>query len=299
MTIVTHVGWIGLGAMGGPMAACVAGAGHAITAYDIDPARARELEGDGVEPAASAAEAARGADALVVMVATPEQVESVLFGADGAAGSLQPGAIVVIMATVGPAPVARWASALSERRVDVVDAPVSGGVARAGGGDLLIMVAGAAGAIRRVQPLLDAMARSAPVVGESPGDGQKVKLVNQLLCGVHIAVAAEALAFAEALDLDARACWEVIRDGAAASFMLDDRGARMLDGDFTVPKSALEIFVKDLGLVTGAARERAYPSPLAAAAEQLYLAGSRAGLGRLDDSSIITLLRGRLAPHER
>jgi 3-hydroxyisobutyrate dehydrogenase len=294
---MTHVAWIGLGAMGGPMAAAVARAGHATTAYDIDPARAGALAADGVKPAASAIEAARGADALVVMVATPEQVESVLFGDDGAAGSLEPGTVVVIMATVGPAPVERWASELSGRAIDVVDAPVSGGVARASAGDLLIMVAGRAQAVRRIQPLLDAMARSAPVVGQSPGDGQKVKLVNQLLCGVHIAAAAEALAFAEALGLDARACWKVIREGAAASFMLDDRGARMLDGAFEQPKSALDIFVKDMGLVTEAARQSTYPAPLAAAAEQLYLAGSRAGLGRLDDSSAITLLRGRPAPH--
>ena len=137
------------------------------------------------------------------------------------------------------------------------------------------------------------MARSAPVVGEAPGDGQKVKLVNQLLCGVHIAAAAEALAFAEAMDLDARACWEVLRDGAAASFMLDDRGARMVEGTFDDPKSALDIFVKDMGLVTDAGRRHAYPTPLAAVAEQLYLAGHRAGLGRLDDSSLINVLRGR------
>ena len=114
---------------------------------------------------------------------------------------------------------------------------------------------------------------------------------------MHIAAAGEALAFAEAIGLDARACWEVIREGAAASFMLDDRGERMLDDAFTPPKSALEIFVKDMGLVTAAAREHAYPSPLAAVAEQLYVAGKRAGLSRLDDASIITLLRG--SPHER
>jgi 3-hydroxyisobutyrate dehydrogenase/putative dehydrogenase len=196
------------------------------------------------------------------------------------------------MATVGPAPVARWAATLAERDVELVDAPVSGGVARAGEGDLLIMVSGNEAAIERVQPLLDALARNAPVVGSEPGDGQKVKLVNQLLCGVHIAAAGEALAFAEAMGLDARACWEVIRDGAAASFMLDDRGARMLDDEVEPAKSAMEIFVKDMGLVTGAARENGYPSPLAALAEQLYLAGSRAGLGRLDDSSIIRLFRG-------
>jgi 3-hydroxyisobutyrate dehydrogenase/putative dehydrogenase len=158
------------------------------------------------------------------------------------------------------------------------------------------MVAGGAHAVRRIQPLLDVMARSAPVVGESPGDGQKVKLVNQLLCGVHIAAAAEALAFAEAMGLEARACWEVIRTGAAASFMLDDRGARMVEGAFEEAKSALDIFVKDMGLVGEAARQSTYPAPLAAAAEQLYRAGSRAGLGRLDDSSIIGLCRGRPGP---
>jgi 3-hydroxyisobutyrate dehydrogenase/putative dehydrogenase len=144
-----------------------------------------------------------------------------------------------------------------------------------------------------VRPVLDALARSAPVVGDAPGDGQKVKLVNQLLCGVHIAAAAEGLAFAEALGLDARACWEVLRDGAAASFMLDDRGGRMVDGAFDDVKSALDIFVKDMGLVTGAAREHDYTAPLATAAEQLYAAGRRAGLGRRDDSSLIEVLRGR------
>jgi 3-hydroxyisobutyrate dehydrogenase/putative dehydrogenase len=275
--------------MGAPMATAVAAAGHALRAYDIDPARA---EGHGIEPASSAADAAAGADVLVVMVATPEQVEDVLFGDGRAAASLEPGAIAMIMATVGPAPVARWAETLAELRVELIDAPVSGGVARAEAGDLLIMVAGDAGAIGRAQSLLDAMARSAPVVGPSPGDGQKVKLVNQLVCGIHIAAAGEALAFAEALGLDARATWEVIRDGAAASFMLEDRGRRMLDGAFTEPKSAIEIFVKDMGLVIEAARERGFPSHLATVAERLYVTAGRSGLGRLDDSSIITLYRG-------
>jgi len=287
---MTRVGWIGLGAMGAPMAACVARAGHQIVAFDIDSSRAQALAGDGVEAAATVADAVSGADVLVLMVATPEQVEDVLFGDGEAAGALRPGATVVIMATVGPAPVAAWAQRLPG--VDVVDAPVSGGVARAADGDLLIMVGGAEAVVERVRPLLDAMARSAPLVGPEPGDGQKVKLVNQLLCGVHIAAAAEGLAFAEAIGLDARACWEVIRDGAAASFMLDDRGARMLDDAFEDPKSALDIFVKDMALVTDAARQNAYPAPLATVAEQLYVAGRRAGLGRLDDSSLIKILRG-------
>jgi 3-hydroxyisobutyrate dehydrogenase len=286
-----RVGWVGLGAMGSPMAGCLARAGFAVTAYDIDPARAHALAADGVAPAASIAEAAAGCDVLGVMVATPDQVESVLFGDDPAADALPPGAVVVVMATVGPAPVRGWAQRLGEKQVDLVDAPVSGGAARAGAGDLLIMVGGTASAVDRVRPLLDAMARTAPHVGTAPGDGQKVKLVNQLLCGVHIAAAAEALAFAETLDLDPAATWEVLRGGAAASFMLDDRGGRMVHGTDQV-NSALDIFVKDMGLVLDAARENSYPAPLASAAEQLYLAGRRAGLGRRDDSSVIDVLRG-------
>jgi 3-hydroxyisobutyrate dehydrogenase len=219
----------------------------------------------------------------------------VLFGDDPAASALAPGTVVLVMATVGPAAVQHWAGRLAEQQVVVVDAPVSGGVARAAGGDLLVMVGGPQTAVERVQPLLDAMASSAPVVGSAPGDGQKVKLVNQLLCGVHIAVAAEALAFAEALHLDPAATWEVIRGGAAASFMLDDRGERMVHGSDET-KSALDIFVKDMGLVLDAARASSYPAPLASAAEQLYLAGRRAGFGRHDDSTVIEILRGGPSP---
>jgi 3-hydroxyisobutyrate dehydrogenase len=291
---VTRVGWIGLGAMGSPMAACVARAGCDTTAYDIDPARARALAGDGVQPATTVSEAAAGAEVLVLMVATPGQVESVLFGEDPAADALSSGATVVVMATVGPAPVERWSRRLAQRQIDLVDAPVSGGAARAAAGDLLIMVGGPEPAVRRVQPLLDAMARTAPHVGTTPGDGQKVKVVNQLLCGVHIAVAAEAIALAEAMQLDPAATWEVVRGGAAASFMLDDRGARMVQSTDEV-KSALDIFVKDMGLVTDAARASSFPAPLASAAEQLYLAGHRAGLGRRDDSAVIEVLRGTLS----
>jgi len=290
------VGWVGLGAMGSPMAVRVAGAGHAVVAYDRDHRRATELARTGIQPVTSVADAAAEADVLVVMVATPAQAESVLFGGDSAASALKPGSVVLLTATVGPAPVHGWASRLASQSLDLVDAPVSGGVARAATGELLMMVSGARDAVERVQPLLDAMASKSPIVGAVPGDGQKVKLVNQLLCGVHIAAAAEALAFAEALGLDAHTCWEVVRHGAAASFMLDDRGRRMVEGSFEQAKSALDIFVKDMGLVTDAARANIYPAPLAAAAEQLYLAGGRAGLGPLDDSSVIEVLRGQPRP---
>lgn len=291
------VGWIGLGAMGAPMSACVARAGHQVTAYDIDPARAVALADEGIAAAATVVGAAAGRHVVVLMVATPAQGEAVLFGNEdstdgGAARALGRDTVLLVMSTVGPAAVTSWADRLVPLGVDVVDAPVSGGVTRAGTGDLLILVGGSAAARERVQPLLDAMASSAPVVGEAPGDGQRMKLVNQLLCGVHIAVAGEALAFAGALGLDPQRCWEILDKGAAASFMFHDRGERMGAGTFTEVRSALDIFVKDMGLVVDAAGEAGSPAPLAAAAQELYRAGHDAGFGRLDDSSIIQVFRG-------
>lgn len=296
-----RIGWLGLGAMGAPMASCLARAGHDVAGYDVVPGRAASLAAGGLRAADTVAAAARDADLVAVMVATPEQLEQVLStlmgpaGPDGPDGpdapALAPGTIVMITATVGPEAVAAAAGRLAGPGVTVVDAPVSGGVARAAAGDLLIMVSGPADAVRHIQPVLDALARNAPVVGASPGDGQRMKLVNQLLCGVHIAAAAEALAFAAALGLDPAECWRVLRGGAAASFMFEDRGARMAEGQFDEVRSALDIFVKDMGLVGAAADEAGAWVPLAAAARQLYARGHDLGLGRLDDSALIEVLR--------
>lgn len=294
-----NVGWVGLGAMGRPMAERVVRAGHRVAGFDVAAAALDSWRGLGDASAACAgspAEAADGADVLALMVATPAQVEEAVFGPHGAAAALRADAVLLVMATIGPAAVEDLAGRLAEQGVQVVDAPVSGGVTRAGTGELLMMVSGPEAARATAAPLLDAMAGHAPVVGQLPGEGQKVKLVNQLLCGVHIAVAAEALAYAEALGLDPEACWDVVRHGAAASFMLDDRGQRMVRGAGGEVRSALDIFVKDLGLVLAAARDTAYPAPLAATAEQLYLAGRRAGLGRADDSRVIEVLRGKGTP---
>ena len=150
---MTNVGWIGLGAMGSPMASFVAKAGHAVTAFDIDPQKAAALAGDGVKAAATISDAAADADVLVLMVATAEQAESVLYGDGKAAAALKPGSVVLLMATVGPAAVEDWARRLAVTGVQIVDAPVSGGAARAGQGDLLIMVSGSETALATVQPL--------------------------------------------------------------------------------------------------------------------------------------------------
>ena len=285
-----RIGWVGLGAMGGPMARVALAAGFAVDGFDVfEPAR-EAFAAAGGTAVASPAEVAARADILVLMVATPAQADEVLFGEGGAAAALRSGAIVLVMATVGDAAVREWAQRLALSGVHVVDAPVSGGVARAASGELLVMPSGAAPDLEVVRPLLDALAATATPVGDAVGDGQRMKLVNQLLCGVHIAAAAEALSFAEALGLDAEAAWNVVRRGAAGSFMLDDRGERMFQDDPPV-RSAVDIFVKDMGLVVDAAEEAGHEPGLARAARAVYRAASAAGLGRADDSTIIRTYR--------
>ncbi|MGP5260675.1 NAD(P)-dependent oxidoreductase [Brachybacterium paraconglomeratum] len=293
MTTTPAVAWIGLGAIGAPMARALAGAGLPVTAYDLFPA-AREAIAEVAATTETAREAARGADVVAVMVATPDQLDAVLFGEeDGIAGELADGTILLIMSTVGPAALDATAARLAGTGVRIVDAPVSGGAARAADGDLLVMVGGAESDVAAVRPVLDALASNAPVVGPRPGDGQRFKIVNQLLCGVHIAAAGEALALADAMGLDLRQAHEVLGTGAAASFMFGDRGARMVEGAYDDVRSALTIFVKDMGLVAEAAEEVDQQVPLATAAQQLYRRGSELGWDRRDDSIVYRVLRER------
>ena len=291
MTTTPAVAWIGLGAIGAPRARALAGAGLPVTAYDLFPA-AREAIAEVAATTETAREAARGADVVAVMVATPDQLEAVLFGEeDGIAGELTAGTVLLIMSTVGPAALDATATRLAGTGVRIVDAPVSGGAARAADGDLLVMVGGAESDVAASRPVLDALASSAPVVGPRPGDGQRFKIVNQLLCGVHIAAAGEALALADSMGLDLRQVHEVLGTGAAASFMFGDRGARMVEGAYDDVRSALTIFVKDMGLVAEAAEEVDQQVPLATAAQQLYRRGSELGWDRRDDSIVYRVLR--------
>lgn len=290
MTTTPRIAWIGLGAIGTPMARTVAAAGLDVTAFDLSSA-ARENIADVASTAGSAREAARGADIVIVMVATPAQLDAVLFGDDGIAAELTADSTLLIMSTVGPAAVDSAVERLSGTTAHVVDAPVSGGTARAAEGELLIMVGGAEEDVATVRPVLDAMASTAPVVGPRPGDGQRFKVVNQLLCGVHIAAAGEALALADAMGLDLEQVHEVLGAGAAASFMFADRGRRMVDGAFDDVRSALTIFVKDMGLVAETAAQVEQEVPLATSAQALYQRGSERGWDRRDDSIVYRLLR--------
>ncbi|WP_262426357.1 NAD(P)-dependent oxidoreductase [Brachybacterium sp. Z12] len=153
------------------------------------------------------------------------------------------------------------------------------------------MVGGADADVAAVRPVLDALASNAPVVGQKPGDGQRFKIVNQLLCGVHIAAAGEALALADSMGLDLKQVHEVLGTGAAASFMFGDRGQRMVDGAFDDVRSALTIFVKDMGLVAEAAREVGQEVPLTSSAQKTYQRGSELGWDRRDDSIVYEVLR--------
>ena len=280
--------------MGSPMAGRLAEAGFELKVFDVVAARASPLVEMGAASAASPKKAAEGSGALVLMVANAAQANDVLFGEGGVAGALPEGAAVVVMSTIGPEAVREIDQELAGRGLRTLDAPVSGGVARAERGDLLIMAGGPQDLFEELRPALDAMGSSVVHCGPRVGDGQAVKLVNQLLCGVHIAAAAEALAYAESLGLDPRFVFETIRHGAANSFMLEDRGERMLEEEYVPPKSALDIFVKDMGLVGNAAEERGFEAPLAAAALEMYLAGRDAGLGAEDDSGVIRVFRRRM-----
>ncbi len=274
------------------MAKRIVGAGFEfVKVFDVLEERTRPLVELGAVSTASPKEAAEGSEALVLMVANADQAKSVLFGEGGCAEALPEGAAVVIMSTIGPQDVRELADGLAERGLRTLDAPVSGGVARAEKGDLLIMAGGSEALFEELRTVLGAMGSSVVHCGPRVGDGQAVKLVNQLLCGVHIAAAAEALAYAEAMGLDPRFVFETIRHGAANSFMLEDRGERMLEEAFVPPKSALDIFVKDMGLVRKAAEERGFETPLSSAALELYLTGKEAGLGNEDDSGVIRVFR--------
>lgn len=279
------VGFVGLGAMGLPMALNLLKAGYSVRGFDLNPAALAALREAGGTAAASAAEAAAGADALVLMVVNAAQAEAVLFDA-GAAAALPEGRAVVVMATCPPQAVAALADRVEAMGRRLIDAPVSGGVAGAVAASLTVMAAAPGESFAAARPLLDAMGGKVVHVGEKPGQGAVVKTVNQLLCGVHIAAAAEALALAAKLGIDTAAVLDIVSGSAAGSWMLRDRGPRMLEAEPEV-RSAVDIFVKDLGIVMEAGRDAKAALPMAAMAHQLFLAASGQGHGRADDSQLI------------
>ncbi|MCW2249365.1 3-hydroxyisobutyrate dehydrogenase [Azospirillum fermentarium] len=282
---MTTVGFIGLGSMGLPMARNLLNRGFAVRGFDVKAGSLTALEQAGGTSAADAADAARGAGVLVLMVVNAAQADAVLFDA-GAAAALSPGGVVILMATCPPGTVAALAAKVEAAGRRFLDAPVSGGVVGAVAGSLTIMAAGAPATYAAARPVLEAMGQRLFHVGEQPGQGAAVKTVNQLLCGVHIAVTAEAFALAAKAGVDPAVLLEIMGGSSAASWMLKDRGPRMLEAEPHVT-SAVDIFVKDLGIVLEAGREAKAALPLAAAAHQMFLATSGRGEGAMDDSQVI------------
>ena len=286
-----RVAVIGLGAMGLPMATHLA-TNFVVTGFEPYEPRRGQAEQAGITAESTPAAACAQADIALLAVRDHAQADAALFGPDGAIETLRPGTPVILTSTVGPDAARDLAERLAAEQHPLVDAPISGGPVRAGNGDLLIVVGADDATLDTVRPVLDHLASTLTVVGPRPGDGQALKAINQLLAGVHIAAAAEAVALARGLGLDPALVIDALSQGAASSFMFADRGPRMLQaytGGAEV-KSRIDIFVKDMGIVTAVGRTAHVPLPLASAAQQLFLIAEAAGLGAHDDSSVVTVL---------
>ena len=292
MTTATTLGVIGLGSMGRGAALSALRRGVPVWGFDLNPAACATIAEAGGCIAGSVAELAGHCDAVQVLVVNAAQTEQVLFGTDhgdgGLALQLRPGAVVISSATVDPTLPPLWEARLAEHGLWLIDAPVSGGAAKAANGEMTVMASGQPAAFAAVGGLLDAVAGKVYRLGDRAGLGSTVKMVNQHLAGVHIAAACEAMALGIRAGADPAQLYEVICNAAGASWMFANRVPHILAGDYT-PLSSVNIFVKDLGIVLDAARKLAVPLPLAAAAHQLYLGTAGAGHGAEDDSAVIKL----------
>lgn len=286
---MSTVAFLGVGSMGLPMAAHLITAGHRVRAFDPSSAQVARAAEAGAHPAQSAAEAVTDADIVVIMVATGDQLLSLFAGSDGITHCLNASSICIVMSTVGIEAVHDVARLVRSRQVALLDAPVTGGAAGAEAATLTILVGGAPDVVDRCRTVLDSMGRVV-ICGPNVGDGQSVKLVNQLLCSAHLVAAGEALAFAQSLGLDAAAVLDTVSTGAAHSWMLTDRGPRMLQDD-PVVRSSIDIFVKDSTLVQTAARRSGLRVPVLDAAAERFRTAAAAGLGRKDDSTVISTYR--------
>lgn len=286
-----RIGFIGLGAMGRGMASALLDAGHEVAGFDVSPAALDWLEGRGGRRADSAAAACDGAGAAVLMVVNAQQAEAALFGEGGAVEGLPGGALVLSSVTMPAEAAAAIGARVEEAGLCYLDAPVSGGTAAAETGTLTFMCAGSEPAWAAAQPLLAAMGQSVFRLGDRPGPGSTMKMVHQLAAGCNLAVAAEVMSFGTHLGLDPSQVLEVLNVSAGGSWMIANRGPRMLT-EGTEAKSAVDIFVKDLGIVLDAARAARFPVPVSAAALQVFLGASGAGFGRHDDSQATRFYEG-------
>jgi putative dehydrogenase len=280
------VGVIGLGSMGIGVARTLVKKGFDVHAFDVRPEVTRAFAKEGGIAARSPAEVGRNASVVIILVVNADQTNEVLFGKDGAVGTLAKGSVVVASSTVAPEFAIDLGKRLQAKGLLLIDAPVSGGAGRAAKGELSIMGSGSKAAFKKASAVLKAIAIKVYELGDDAGTGSKVKMINQLLAGVHIAAAAEAIALGIRTGADPKVIYEVISNSAGSSWMFQNRVPHVLEGDYT-PLSAVNIFVKDLGIVLDSAKKMAFPLPLTAAAHQQFLGAAGAGLGYEDDIAVI------------
>ncbi len=282
---------IGLGSMGFGMASSLLRDGYSVTGYDLNAEAVAQLVNLGGNPAQSPGEAASGANVVLCVVVNAAQTESVLFGPAGAAVAMAPGGVILSCATMPPDAARDFAARAAASGVGYLDAPISGGAVRAAAGELTIMASGAAAVFALVRPVLESIAAKVYELGEDAGTGAAFKIVNQLLAGVHIAAACEAITFAKAMNLDITKVYDVITASAGNSWMFENRVPHILEGDYS-PRSAVDIFTKDLGIVSDIGREMKFPTPIASMALQMFVMTAAAGMGRDDDASVARMIAG-------
>lgn len=280
---------IGLGSMGLGIAKSLLRAGHAVSGYDPSKKATAALSAAGGRAGISPADAANSADVVVVVVVNSAQTESALFGASGIVPVIRPGSVIISCATMAPGAARVFAARCAEHGVLYLDAPMSGGAVRADTGELTFMASGPPEAFAAARSALNAMAGKVYELGNEAGIGASFKIVNQLLAGVHIAAACEAITFASKLGLDIAKVYEVITASAGNSWMFENRVPHILEGDYS-PRSAVNIFTKDLGIVSDIGRAETFPLPIAASALQMFLMTAAAGMGKDDDASPARLI---------
>lgn len=290
MTDKRTVGVLGLGSMGMGVALTLIESQFTVRGFDVRPQALEALVAAGGGAGGSPRETARDCSVVIILVVNAKQVDEVLFGADGAVEGLQAGAVVLQCSTVPAAFARSCAARLAEHGIEMLDAPVSGGAAGARSGSLSVMGSGPTAGFDGSAAVLDAISGTVHRLGEEHGVGSTVKTVNQLLAGVHIAAAAEALAFGVRAGADPKALYDVISGSAGSSWMWRNRVPHILEEDYT-PLSAVDIFVKDLGIVLETGQALTMPLPLTATAHQQFLAASAAGYGREDDSAVFKVFQ--------
>jgi len=275
-----RIGVVGLGSMGFGIATSLLRAGFETEGLDVSAQRVATFTAEGGAAPGSGALAA-----LVVVVVNGDQMRQAVFAPGALADRLAPGGLIVACPTIGPDAARAFAAEAGARGFLYLDAPISGGSAKAASGELTVMVSGTPAAMRAARPILDAIATTVFPLGDSAGPASAMKIVNQLLAGVHIAAAAEAITFGMAQGIAPADTLSVISRCAGTSWMFENRGPHIVAGDYT-PHSAVDIFIKDLGLVAETAANARFAAPLATTAQQLFLAAGGSGLGREDDAAV-------------